>query len=388
MGTATPILAFPRHPLRGLVAKPGPMRSLLASYDRLCTLGRDAIYWGLKSHRSKLGDCVWMPSFHCGVEVQAAVDAGFDVDFYRIRHDLSIDEEDLGSKFVSRPGPVMIIHYFGFAQPALGRLADLCHGKATILIEDCSHALFSSFNGQPLGTFGHVAAFSLYKTLGLCDGGALSLNRKQWLRTIGTVPSVPARGRPTLYGYRLQLRSLAKNALGPSIARRLQRRQAEELTSPEESYAPEDGPGNHPLLQHPHDYRGGMSMLSRRLASTMDPALILRRRKDNWQFLHGRLSACKGYRNMFPVVQDGACPLYLPIRVSRREVLSSALGEKGIETFVFGRYPHPRMIRALYPEARALREEILCLPLHQYMSEPQLEFLVQVAGPLLEKHAI
>jgi len=360
------------------------MQSVLASYDRLYTLGRDAIYWGLRCFAPKPGDCVWMPSFHCGVEVQAALDAGFDVDFYRIHRDLSIDEEDLERKLVKRPGPTMIIHYFGFAQPGVSRIADLCDQQGTALIEDCSHALFSSFGGN----FGHFAAFSLYKTLGLCDGGALSINRKRWQSTVGTLPAMPPRGRPSPYGYLLQLRALAKNGLGPRVTRQFLAMRSRGRTLINDPGAGKKASANRPRLRGRHDYRGGMSMLSRRLASTMDPAVILRRRNDNWRFLHDRLSAFKGYSNLFPVLQEGACPLFLPIRVFRREMLLSRLSEYNIETFVFGKYAHPRMKEALYPEAGVLREEILCLPMHQYMDELQLAHLVEVAGPLLEKHAI
>jgi perosamine synthetase len=387
MGTPVYVTAAPRRPLRDLLAQIGPMGSVLLSYDRLYTLGRDAIYWGLKSLEPKPGDCVWMPSFHCGVEVQAALDAGFEVDFYRIRRDLSIDEEDLEYKLDRRPGPIVIIHYFGFAQPGVSRVAELCYRQSSPLIEDCSHALFSSFMGKALGSFGHFAAFSLYKTLGLCDGGALSINRSRWQRTLGHVPAMPPRGRPGLYGYRLQLRALIKNALGPPVVRRFQAMRLKDRTLSNNPGAVIKHAEYRPRLRHRHDYRGGMSMLSRRLASTMDPAMILRRRTDNWRFLHERLSAFNGYSNMFHDLQKGACPLFFPIRVSQREMLVSRLGKQNIETFTFGRYAHPRMNKALYPEAAVLRRQILCLPMHQYMNELQLARLVEVAGPLLEEHA-
>lgn len=353
------------------------MHPVLASFDRLYTLGRDAIYWGLKCLGSEPGDCVWMPSFHCGVEVQAALDAGFNVDFYSLRRDLSVDEEDLERKLIDRPGVVMIIHYFGFAQPGVRRIADLCDREGTVLFEDCAHSLFSTLSGQPLGSFGLISAFSLHKTLCLCDGGALSINRKRSQNTAGRRLATPPRGHPTFYGYRLQLREYAKAALGPRLKQRVSAMRSKIEKNPE----------NHPNLRRSHDYRGGMSILSRRLASTMDPALIIRRRTDNWRFLHDRLSTFKGYSNVF-LLHEGACPLFFPIRVSRRDRLRSELKALNIETRIFGSHAHPRMDTTLYPEAARAREEILCLPIHQYMKNSDLSRLVEAIGPLLDKYSV
>jgi dTDP-4-amino-4,6-dideoxygalactose transaminase len=89
---------------------------------------------------------------------------------------------------------------------------------------------------------------------------------------------------------------------------------------------------------------------------------------------------------VFPVLYEGVCPLYLPIWVSSRELLIEKLNAHNIESFVFGKYPHPRMNPYAFPEAASMRDLILCLPLHQYMDESQLNRLVDVLGPLLKHH--
>lgn len=131
-----------------LWAQCGPMKSILDQFDRLYAFGRDALYWGLREYASGEASCVWMPSYHCGVEVQAALDAGFEVCFYRVRSDLTIDESDLEAKVSVRPGHVMVIHYMGFVQPGSRRIASLCARLGVMLIEDCTHALLSSFDGE------------------------------------------------------------------------------------------------------------------------------------------------------------------------------------------------------------------------------------------------
>lgn len=384
MNTLPSIDVFPRHTLRDLFAPSGAMKSILASYDRLCLFGRDALYWGLKCLDPNPRDCIWVPSFHCGVEVQAALDAGFSVKFYRILPDLSIDEEYLKRNLAQCPGHVLIIHYFGFAQAGLRDLVSLCNHYGVALVEDCSHALFSKIDGQPLGQFGHIAAYSLYKTMGLCDGGALLLNRTRWQGIKGRPSVTPTTVHPSFHGYLIQLRALVKKILGPKISRWYQGiRKADKKYS---SYASPNMESltMHPLIIRPHDYRRGMSLLSQRLASTMDPLLIVRKRRENWQYLESRLSHIHGFQLVFHKLQEGICPLFMPIWVSRQEILRSKLNEQKIETFVFGRFAHPQMNKANFPEAEVLRSQILCLPIHQYMTEIQLSHIVGALGPLLQ----
>ncbi len=39
-----------------------------------------------------------MPALRCGVDAEAAIDAGLEVGFYRLSDDLAIDEADLERK--------------------------------------------------------------------------------------------------------------------------------------------------------------------------------------------------------------------------------------------------------------------------------------------------
>ena len=120
----------------------------------------------------------WLPAMHCGVEVDAILQAGYQVAFYSVANDLSVDEDDLERKIRRQPGLVVLIHYFGFPQPATRRIEALCSRHGCVLVEDCAHSLFSKSAGRQLGDFGHVAVFSLRKTLGLFDGGAFRVNRE------------------------------------------------------------------------------------------------------------------------------------------------------------------------------------------------------------------
>ncbi|MGA8808720.1 MAG: DegT/DnrJ/EryC1/StrS family aminotransferase, partial [Thermoanaerobaculia bacterium] len=172
------IHAYPRVPITTLTRTPSAaMRDEIAFAPHLTRFSRDALYLVFAALRAAPGTPVWCPSFHCGMEVRAAAEAGFTPRFYRLRHDLTIDEAHLARCLAEEAGPVLLIHYFGFAQPGTERIAALCRANGVPLIEDCSHVFLSRCGGRPIGSIGDAATFSLYKTFGTSDGGALRFNR-------------------------------------------------------------------------------------------------------------------------------------------------------------------------------------------------------------------
>ena len=57
--------------------------------------GRDALYWGFRILRGGPWRVAWLPAYHCGAEVQAALAAGFEVAFYPVDNHLDPDPERL-----------------------------------------------------------------------------------------------------------------------------------------------------------------------------------------------------------------------------------------------------------------------------------------------------
>ena len=118
------IHAYPRPSLAALRRKPSAaMRDELSFAPRLTRFSRDALYLVFSAFDAPPGTPVWCPSFHCGMEVRAAAEAGFTPRFYRVREDLTIDEQHLAECLDDASGPVLLIHYFGFAQPGTELLA-------------------------------------------------------------------------------------------------------------------------------------------------------------------------------------------------------------------------------------------------------------------------
>lgn len=207
---------------------------------------------------------MWMPALHCGVEVQAALDAGLNVGFYRLVDELMIDEEDLEKKVRGRPGVVFVIHFFGFGQPHVERIAKLCQRTGSILMEDCANALFSKHAGHELGGFAPLAIFSLRKTLPVPDGGALKVNAELLRRVTQRPFEHPPSGEfsiQVLFGYP---KSLARVSVGQRVAgfyRNLRSRSVDERY---QSFASDAS------FRSKRQYNFGMSMFSRRVAANVE----------------------------------------------------------------------------------------------------------------------
>jgi perosamine synthetase len=373
MSSRKSISAFPMPRARRLLSsREGSFAGVLASYCRLCDSGRAALYWACRGLSLAPGTKVWMPSFNCGVEVQAVLDAGFQVDFYRVCGDLTIDEEDLNRKLKARPAPVVVIHYFGFAQPGIQRLARLCQARQCVMIEDCAHALFSRHSGQLLGGFAPVAVFSLRKTLPIYDGGALQVTPS----LLGAVTNRPFRalpsGRFSLEPYAVCLKAAVKRVIGNYVTQCY--RQVRGL---------EQGG---PAWTSPVHYDKRLSGLSRRLAALANPEAVVDRRRRNYSALDARLEGSAGYARVFETLPPGVCPLFLPVWVADRSKLMDRLRAEQIETHRFGASAHPSLDLDAFPETARLRDSILCLPVHEQIEESDLDRMTETLGPLLGRY--
>jgi len=86
--------------------------------------------------------------------------------------DWSMDCDDIEARITPKTKAVMIVHYAGYACD-MERIAALCKKRNLLLIEDCAHTPGADYRGQPLGTFGDIAAFSFFgnKNIAVGEGG-------------------------------------------------------------------------------------------------------------------------------------------------------------------------------------------------------------------------
>jgi dTDP-4-amino-4,6-dideoxygalactose transaminase len=83
----------------------------------------------------------------------------------------------------SKTKVIVVVHYAGIAcdmQPIM----DLANDHGIIVVEDAAQAIDSYYKGRPLGSIGHLAAFSFHETKNLScgEGGMLVVNDERFIR--------------------------------------------------------------------------------------------------------------------------------------------------------------------------------------------------------------
>jgi dTDP-4-amino-4,6-dideoxygalactose transaminase len=91
---------------------------------------------------------------------------------------LTLDPRGVAAAVTSRTMAIMPVHLYG--QPAdMRAIDDVARRHSLAVVEDCCQAHLATCDGQPVGSFGTIAAYSFYptKNLGaLGDGGAMTTN--------------------------------------------------------------------------------------------------------------------------------------------------------------------------------------------------------------------
>ena len=97
--------------------------------------------------------------------------------FYPMTRALGIDV-DAAMRALDAPdvGVLVLIHYFGWPDPATSVLAAEARRRGIYVLEDEAHALLTDVTGGVAGRDGHAAIYSLHKMLPVLEGGMLVWN--------------------------------------------------------------------------------------------------------------------------------------------------------------------------------------------------------------------
>lgn len=96
-------------------------------------------------------------------------------------HRYTLDPADVRRRITPRTRAIIAVHLCGNSS-ALGDLRAIADEHGLVLIEDCAQAWGALHRGKPVGTFGHLAAWSLndFKHIGCGDGGIVATNDERF----------------------------------------------------------------------------------------------------------------------------------------------------------------------------------------------------------------
>lgn len=153
------------------------------------------------------GDEVIMPSYTFVSTANAFVLRGGVPVFVDIRPDtLNIDETLIEAAITKQTKAIVPVHYAGVACE-MDTIMDIANRHKLLVIEDAAQGIMSTYKGRPLGSIGHLGAYSFHETKNIIsgEGGALLINderfakRAEIIREKGTNRSQFFRGQVDKY---------------------------------------------------------------------------------------------------------------------------------------------------------------------------------------------
>jgi dTDP-4-amino-4,6-dideoxygalactose transaminase len=135
------------------------------------------------------GDEVIVPSMTFAATANAVIHARgrpvlADVD----RHSMCLDPEDVIRRLTPRTRALIPVHFAGRACD-MGSLGEIARRHNLMVIEDCAHAIETTYRGRHAGTLGDLGAFSFYVTKNVVtgEGGMLTTANPEWAARIKTL---------------------------------------------------------------------------------------------------------------------------------------------------------------------------------------------------------
>ena len=157
----------------------------------------------------QLGDEVIVPSYTFVSSALAFVRAGAKIIFAdSMAENPNIDAEKIESLITPRTKAIVPVHYAGVACD-MDRIMEIAEKHNLIVVEDAAQAIDSYYKGRPLGSIGHLSAFSFHETKNIIagEGGMLCINDERFIRRAeiiwekGTNRAEFFRGEVNKYGW-------------------------------------------------------------------------------------------------------------------------------------------------------------------------------------------
>lgn len=154
-------------------------------------------------------DEVIVPSYTFVSSALAFVRAGAKIVFAdSMQSNPNIDAEKIEALITPRTKAIVPVHYAGVACD-MDRIMEIATRHNILVVEDAAQAIDSRYKGRPLGTIGHLSAFSFHETKNIIagEGGMLCINDERFIRRAeiiwekGTNRAEFFRGEVNKYGW-------------------------------------------------------------------------------------------------------------------------------------------------------------------------------------------
>lgn len=150
----------------------------------LTTSGTDALEMCAMLCELKPGDEVIVPSYTFVSSALAFLREGAVVRFADSGSETpGITAETIAPLITERTRVICVVHYAGVACD-MDAIMALAKQHGLLVVEDAAHSIDAYYKGRPLGSIGHLAAFSFHETKNISsgEGGMLVVNDERFVR--------------------------------------------------------------------------------------------------------------------------------------------------------------------------------------------------------------
>lgn len=150
----------------------------------LATSGTDALEMCAMLCNLKPGDEVIVPSYTFVSTALAFLREGAKVVFAdSSAENPNMEVEQIEPLINERTKVIAVVHYAGVACD-MDKIMDLAEKHNLLVVEDAAHCIDSYYKGRPLGSIGHLGAFSFHETKNISsgEGGMCVINDERFIR--------------------------------------------------------------------------------------------------------------------------------------------------------------------------------------------------------------
>jgi len=354
------ISARPYPSARTLLTKGGAKLPELEFYS----LGREALLSALLGLGLIKGDSIAVPAYMCSSTIQPLEDYGFRLIFIDVDDQLDLPVDNLQTVAAkTKINALLLVHYFGFLQNS-AEIMSVCRSLNIKLVEDFSHSFFSGFLADDTPFDADAKIFSIRKSLPIVDGGALSWrNAENGIKTDN--PSCFALFHDSIYLLKRLVEKLVTMLNINIYSERITRGRQSLSTGVEEG-----------LKKHACQPSW---QLKKYLCNAAYLQTAQQRILKNFTKLSTKLEAL-GFDLLHKTAQPGEVPQAL-VAYDHQGGLADYLRAQGIGAW---RWPAEEMPDAVasqidkYPNANYYNKTLVLLPIHQSVSNRQINYMIQV----------
>lgn len=313
--------------------------------------GRNAIKALCKNINDKYKK-VMLPIYTCETCIQPFIDEGWEICFYCLNKDLTVNIGDFMYLYnIERPAVIFVHSYFGMNTIQNEDFLLHCKEQGAIIVEDMTQSLFSNHKIKCADYY--VASFR--KFMAIPDGGVL-------LSKHHIIECKCKKADERIEDIAITAFNMKKEYFNnPSIQKKeLFRKKYNELN--------EFISDNNELQE--------IGKISKKIILSCDKKEIVFRRRKNYEYLSQELNSVFFLKPVLDIYSDKDCPLYFPVYIEKREMLQAYLSENNIYCPII--WKKPKQININDDVTNYMYSHMLCIPIDQRYDISDMKRLVSV----------